>query len=121
MWRTDRVNERILINTGILLEVTDEDRLGVEYPFTTDGYLHGSEDYVALFVDPDGKMKKKIRNIKVEKTDDEGRYSNLEDGILLPNYRLPTEAEWDMLWDTLEIMLEKTMNKEKFTHGMVPL
>ena len=95
VWRTDRVNERILINAGILLEVTDEDRLGVEYPFTTDGYLHGSEDYVALFVDPDGKMKKKIRNIKLEKTDDEGRYSNLEDGILLPNYRLPTEAEWE--------------------------
>jgi len=93
IWRTDRVNERILINAGLLMEVTHEDREGVEYAFTTDGYLHGSEDYLANFVTED--QKNRIRNITALKSDDEGRYTNMEDGLLLPNYRLPTEAEWE--------------------------
>ena len=93
IWRTDRVNERILIEEGLIMEITHPDREGVEYPFTTDGYLHGSEDYLANFVTE--KQKGKIKNLKVLKDDDEGRYTNMEDGVLLPNYRLPTEAEWE--------------------------
>ena len=93
IWRTDRVNERILINAGLLMEVTHPDREGVEVAFTTDGYLHGSEDYLANFVTE--KQKDRIRNITALKPDDEGRYTNMEDGLLLPNYRLPTEAEWE--------------------------
>ena len=30
------------------MEVTHPDREGIEFPFTTDGYLHGSEDYLLL-------------------------------------------------------------------------
>ena len=93
IWRTDRVNERILINAGLLMEVTHPEREGVELAFTTDGYLHGSEDYLANFVTE--KQKDSIRNITALKSDDEGRYTNMEDGLLLPNYRLPTEAEWE--------------------------
>jgi len=93
IWRTDRVNERILINTGLIMEVTHPDREGVEVAFTTDGYLHGSEDYLANFVTE--QQKDRIRNITALKSDDEGRYTNMEDGLLLPNYRLPTEAEWE--------------------------
>ena len=93
IWRTDRVNERILIDAGLIMEVTHPDREGVEFPFTTDGYLHGSEDYLANFVTE--KQKEKIDNLTVLKDDDEGRYTNMEDGLLLPNYRLPTEAEWE--------------------------
>ena len=94
VWRTDRVNERILIDAGLLMEVSHPDREGVEVPFTTDGYLNGSEDYLANFVTE--KQKKKIDNKKVLKDDDEGRYVKVEDGLLLPNYRLPTEAEWEL-------------------------
>ena len=93
IWRTDRVNERILINAGLLMEVTHPDREGAEVAFTTDGYLHGSEDYLANFVTE--KQKDRIRNITALKSEDEGRYTNMEDGLLLPNYRLPTEAEWE--------------------------
>ena len=93
VWRTDRVNERILINAGLLMEVSHPDREGLEVPFTTDGYLHGDEDYLANFVTE--KQKKRIRNRTALKDDDEGRYTNMEDGLLLPNYRLPTEAEWE--------------------------
>ena len=93
IWRTDRVNERILINAGLLMEVTHEDRENIEYAFTTDGYLHGPLSYLELFVTDD--QKKRIRNIVALKDNDEGRYTNMEDGLLLPNYRLPTEAEWE--------------------------
>ena len=37
-WRTDRVNERILINTCILNEDME---LSDGYPFSTEGYLNG--------------------------------------------------------------------------------
>ena len=93
IWRTDRVNERRLIEAGLLMEVNHPDREGVEVPFTTDGYLHGDEDYLANFVTE--KQKKRIQNKMVLKSDDEGRYTNMEDGLLVPNYRLPTEAEWE--------------------------
>ena len=93
IWRTDRVNERILIDLGLIMEVTHPDREGIEFPFTTDGYLQGSEDYLSNFVSE--KQKSKLDNLKVLKDDDEGRYTNTEDGILLPRYRLPTEAEWE--------------------------
>ena len=92
-WRTDRVNERILIDEGLVMEVSHPDREGIEVPFTTDGYLHGSEDYLANFVTD--KQKNRVGNTKVLKDDDEGRYITMEDGLLLPNYRLPTEAEWE--------------------------
>ena len=93
IWRTDRVNERILIDAGLVMEVTHEERENSDQVFTTDGYLHGSEDYLAYFVTD--KQKGKIKNLNVLKDDDEGRYTNMEDGLLLPNYRLPTEAEWE--------------------------
>ena len=68
------------------MEVTHPDREGDEYPFTTDGYLHGNEDYLSNFVTE--KQKGKIKNLKVLKDDDEGRYSNMEDG-LLPKLQTP--------------------------------
>ena len=32
-WRTDRVNERILIDAGLIMEVTHPDREGIELSF----------------------------------------------------------------------------------------
>jgi len=93
IWRTDRVNERILIDAGLIMEVTHTDRENIEFPFTTDGYLHGGSDYLDLFVTD--QQKSRITNRTVLKGSDEGRYTKMEDGLLLPNYRLPTEAEWE--------------------------
>lgn len=78
-WRTDRVNEMILIEKGILNtnpEQKDEDN------FNTEAYLVGQYQ---------GDVRKNLKDIR---TDGE-RPVKFEDGILLPTYRLPTEAEWE--------------------------
>ncbi len=79
-WRTDRVNENLLIQKGILSK--DPSQSGSEN-FTTDSYLTGNYDY---------SVKKGIKDIS---SDGEERNVTKNDGILLPNYRLPTEAEWE--------------------------
>ncbi|MEY4902628.1 MAG: hypothetical protein RLZZ292_443 [Bacteroidota bacterium] len=78
-WRTDRVNEMILVAKSILnlpQAPKDEDN------FNTEAYLAGQYQ---------GDVKK---NLKDFKTGGE-RPVRFEDGILLPSYRLPTEAEWE--------------------------
>ncbi len=78
-WRTDRVNEMILIEKGILnvnTEQKDEDN------FNTESYLVGQYQ---------GDVRKNVKDLK---TGGE-RSVRFEDGILLPSYRLPTEAEWE--------------------------
>jgi sulfatase modifying factor 1 len=81
-WRTDRVNEYILIREGILQHNVDQ--IG-EDNFNTDAYLsnqYNSGKRIEGLADlnPNGAG---YRNVK------------MEDGILLPKYRLPTEAEWE--------------------------
>ena len=78
-WRTDRVNEKILIDRGIL--APDNAQSG-ENIFTTETYLAG------MYVGTEGKNPLK----DASKTTRRVRW---EDGLLLPNYRLPTEAEWE--------------------------
>ncbi len=78
LWRTDRVNEKLLIDAGVL-DVNPEQQ-GADN-FTTDAYLAGQYE---------GATKEGF-------TDLEGnpRQVRFEDGIILPRYRLPTEAEWE--------------------------
>jgi gliding motility-associated lipoprotein GldJ len=78
-WRTDRVNEQILIDKGI---ITHDNAQAGQNIFTTDTYLAG------LYQGSDG-------NKPVENVDGSTRRVRWEDGLLLPNYRLPTEAEWE--------------------------
>ncbi|MCB9261546.1 MAG: SUMF1/EgtB/PvdO family nonheme iron enzyme [Flavobacteriales bacterium] len=81
-WRTDRVNEMILIREGIM--VPNFDAQVDENNFNSDAYLAGQYD------GEDGKhMVKDIMDKKGT------RRVKMEDGILLPPYRLPTEAEWE--------------------------
>ncbi len=78
-WRTDRVNEQILINEGILDYSVDQAGQNV---FTTETYLSGQYQGAE-----GGKpMQDASGNV---------RRVRFDDGILLPNYRLPTEAEWE--------------------------
>jgi formylglycine-generating enzyme required for sulfatase activity len=70
-WRTDRVNEYLLIKNGYLSLDSTQQMAGV---FTTEGYLANHYEGVP------GSNEEKIR---------------WENGLLLPNYRLPTEAEWE--------------------------
>lgn len=80
-WRTDRVNERILISEKILAE--DIKQSG-QNTFSSDSYLNG------LYNGTDGK--KPLKNMG---KDGATRRTSMSDGIVLPRYRLPTEAEWE--------------------------
>ena len=84
-WRTDRVNERILIEACIIKEDMDQFDDGV---FTTEAYLRGYYEGTVI------KGKKNLTN-KNYGSGEDTRIVKLEDGLLLPSYRLPTEAEWE--------------------------
>ncbi|MFA8433662.1 MAG: gliding motility lipoprotein GldJ [Marinifilaceae bacterium] len=79
-WRTDRVNERILIEAGILNEDPAQRN---ENNFNTEAYLAGQYE---------GAVNKNLPDLN---PDNEERRVRWSDGILLPKYRLPTEAEWE--------------------------
>lgn len=79
-WRTDRVNEFILIREGLLEHTptpTDQDY------FSTEAYLSGKWQ---------GQLKQKLPSFDEANPERDVR---MEDGIFLPKYRLPTEAEWE--------------------------
>lgn len=79
-WRTDRVNEQILIREGILrvnpAQINEDN-------FNTDAYF--ADQY-------EGLVKSPLRDLNPNR---DTRKVMMEDGILLPRYRLPTEAEWE--------------------------
>ena len=81
-WRTDRVNEKILVDNGYAMYNTTPSPEGY---FNTDAYLtYGDNAY-------ESNSDKRLQYITTE----EYRNVKMEDGILLPKYRLPTEAEWE--------------------------
>lgn len=82
-WRTDRVNEFILIREGILK--WDPNQVG-ENNFNTDAYLAGQYE---------GVVKSDLPDLDPNKGSNSKRKVKMEDGIFLPRYRLPTEAEWE--------------------------
>ncbi|MBK6525697.1 MAG: SUMF1/EgtB/PvdO family nonheme iron enzyme [Crocinitomicaceae bacterium] len=92
-WRTDRVNEYILIREGVL--TWNPDQSGD--PFTTDSYLadqyHPGEEKEQKLIDLDPKQ-----GWSGKRNDLGERIVRMEDGILLPRYRLPTEAEWEFAY-----------------------
>ena len=148
-WRTDRVNEGILVREGIIdWHFADADNTDIgaanknqkEYDklvsspqnmFSTENYLNGSYTIeTGKLITGKRKNEKKLEGgyvldngtkkpplneesgrqiprdpYQLENFDplyadnDRGRLGSrpvkLEDGILLPNYRLPTEAEWE--------------------------
>jgi len=80
-WRTDRVNEIILIREGLFEHYPNQIN---EDNFNTEAYLLGQyESGKRVDGIPDLNPNKEYRNVI------------MEDGILLPKYRLPTEAEWE--------------------------
>jgi len=80
LWRTDRVNEQILIDEGELNP--DPDQLN-DKNFNTEAYMAGLYEGVV------NQLRESVNPNQTE------RRTNFEDGILLPSYRLPTEAEWE--------------------------
>ncbi len=121
-WRTDRVNEKILMEKGVLNSTFDMDSVTVEGKnrFDTSTYLANPN----LLFDGDSSVynkglpdfsqrTKKAKKAKGPKRDEDGnkiakrdrkrtskgqftgRHVKTSDGILTPRFRLPTEAEWE--------------------------
>ena len=86
-WRTQRVNVRILAEKGYLNKdsiLNPKSKLN----FNTTRYL----------LDPEGALGQNIEDLIGDKAKSEENgfdFAGIEDGILLPAYRLPTETEWE--------------------------
>jgi len=78
-WRSDRVNEQRLVDKGVLAHDNSQNNQNV---FTTESYLAG------LYGGTEGEEPQKDAA-------GNSRRIKREDGVLLPDYRLPTEAEWE--------------------------
>lgn len=81
-WRSDRVNEMLLIQNGYLEFSSDQQGAN---NFNTGAYMSGQ------YQGAQGKKTIKDNNPNSEGT----RPVNMSDGVVLPEYRLPTEAEWE--------------------------
>ena len=95
-WRTNRVNENILERSGYLKK-DNKVSLGTdvkgESSFDTEAYMNspskslGGNDAVVL--------KKGVNGKKQVAPDAKNVYAQRSSGLILPEYRLPTEAEWE--------------------------
>ena len=82
-WRSDRVNEYILMKRGALKKNPNQTNEDI---YTTEAYINGQ--YEGL-TNPSGRKR------DLDPNGSGRRNYDYSDGLLLPNYRLPTEAEWE--------------------------
>jgi gliding motility-associated lipoprotein GldJ len=103
-WRTQRVNEALLEKNGYLKKNAKTNEVSAEANFDTETYLnsptstYGGNTAIVL----PGKYADKKGGIRQPKAGKDGKvtppsniYAQRSSGILLPEYRLPTEAEWE--------------------------
>ena len=101
-WRTDRVNEAVLEKNGYLKKGAKTNEVSAESSFSTETYLNaptstfgGNEEIVLK----GGRGAKKVKAPKADKdgnvTEEKNVYAQRSSGLLLPEYRHPTEAEWE--------------------------
>ena len=87
-WRTDRVNEVMLEREGYLAKDAKYKALSGEDAgtFNTEAYLNRPESVYNGKIDSlQGKKKKDSLN----------NFANRSSGVIMPEYRLPTETEWE--------------------------
>jgi gliding motility-associated lipoprotein GldJ len=92
-WRTDRVNELVLETEGITsrnarYEVKPGETFNTETYLNAPTMTYGGNDSITR----GGKRSQGIAKKSKDSTD---LYIQRKDGLLMPSYRLPTEAEWE--------------------------
>lgn len=88
LWRSDRVNEGILIEKGYINQQSLMGQQGSNN-FTTKSYL------LDLYQTAPGKTATSKKNSLKTPQGQPRTKVTMEDGFLLPDYRLPFEAEWE--------------------------
>jgi gliding motility-associated lipoprotein GldJ len=99
-WRTERVNEALLEKNGYLKRDAKTLNVSAESNFNTEAYLNaptlaygGNAEIVLPRIKGVRNTAKPAKNTKgIAPTN---VYAQRSSGILLPEYRLPTEAEWE--------------------------
>ncbi len=89
LWRGDRVNEGILLQKGFINKQSLNGQQGADN-FTTKSYLLG-----VGYQPPPGKGATSKKNPLKTPQGQPRTTVTLEDGLMLPDYRLPFEAEWE--------------------------
>ena len=99
-WRTQRVNEALLEKNGYLkknaktLDVTADSNFDTETYLNSPTLAYGGNEEIVLKGKNGGKKTPKAgKDGKV--IEPKNVYAQRSSGILLPEYRLPTEAEWE--------------------------
>ncbi|MEN9336324.1 MAG: Hercynine oxygenase [Bacteroidota bacterium] len=100
-WRTNRVNEAILEREGYLKKDAKVTEAKADATFDTETYLaaptktFGGNEEVVLKGRRGSKAKATTTNAKGETQEAKNVYAQRTSGLILPEYRLPTEAEWE--------------------------
>ncbi|CAN1547755.1 GldJ, gliding motility-associated lipoprotein GldJ [Flavobacteriaceae bacterium] len=99
-WRTDRVNEAVLEKNGYLKKNAKSLDVSAESNFSTETYLAaptmtygGNEEILLKGRGASKKGPKPGKDGKV--VEEKNVYAQRSSGIILPEYRLPTESEWE--------------------------
>jgi len=104
-WRTNRVNEAILEREGYMKKGAKVVDVDANNTFDTEAYLvspstsfGGNEEIILQKTGRGGKKVKKSKGDDDASAGADGPtnvYAQKTSGVLLPEYRLPTEAEWE--------------------------
>lgn len=88
-WRTDRVNENVLEREGYLKRDAKVTEAKGENTFNTETYLNAPTKTYG------GNEEIVLKGKRGKSKDSTNLYAQRTSGIILPEYRLPTEAEWE--------------------------
>ncbi len=93
VWRTDRVNERILVESGVI-DFPDFAAISRKEAGSTDsiasGMVFNTGKYLSI-----NSYNPSTKKTKMKDAFGNPRKTDMNDGLLMPSFRLPTEAEWE--------------------------
>lgn len=98
-WRTDRVNEAVLEKNGYLKKGAKTSDVSAESVFNTETYIasptstYGGNEEIVLKKNQKGNKSKADKDGVAQ--EEKNVYAQRSSGVILPEYRLPTEAEWE--------------------------